>query len=257
MSSRNLHVQNFKTLLKKFTCNNLIEFAQLNFLDGDIQTSIRNMNGDVIVKAKVPNNVISGINPNEELTMNFVEIPIRVSPHLDVLDDDATPILISDDRINILSGDSHRDSCLTFSDDSVVEDFIMHRDAADGIEPFYSMPVTDHFVDVEFDKIKKVAARFNKVYFTVEDEVLYIETTDKTNLFADSYKVDIESLPGVEDMTICYDLRNISALMQIIEEEENKNFTMMFYWLEESDRGMIYASSEDESEKYFLLSREI
>ncbi len=255
--SRILHVQNFKTLLKKFTCHNLIEFAQLNFLDGDIQTSIRNQNGDVIVKNRMPNDVISGINPNEELTMNFVEIPIRVSPHLDALDEDRTPIKISDDRINILSGEDHRDSYLLYCDDSVVEDFIMYRDEAEGIEYFYSMSITDDFINIEFDKIKKIAARFNKVYFTVEDEILYIGTTDMTNLFADGYKVDIASLPGVQDLSICYDLRNISALMQIIEEEEDKNFMMHFAWLEETDRGMIFAESDDGSEKYYLLSREI
>jgi len=258
MSIRTLNVEKFKTVLKKFTCNNLTEFASLNFTDGNIQTSIRNMNGDVIIINKWPNDVILGINPNEELTMNFTGIPVRIIPTLNAIDEDETPIEIFDDKIWILSGQGNkRKAYLLFDDESVVENFIIRREPLDAIEYFHSMLITEEFLKGDFDKIKKIGARFNKVYLTVDNGILYIETTDKTNLFADGFIIPITEISDVQDMTICYDLSHITALMQIVEDDIDKRFTMNFAWLPEQDRGMIYTNSEDLSERYFLFSREI
>ena len=107
-----------------------------------------------------------------------------------------------------------------------------------------------------WEKIRKTAHLFNKVYFLVEDEKFYIITTDRTNLFCQHRKSPVAEVPGVTDKTICFDLNNISGLMQIIEEED-KEYTMDIAWVPESDRGMIYVHTEDLTEKYFLFSREI
>ena len=59
------------------------------------------------------------------------------------------------------------------------------------------------------------------------------------------------------DVTICYDIRNITALMAIVEDEQNKDFNMNLTWMPENERGMIYTHSSDDTEKYFLFSRDI
>jgi len=258
MSIRTLNVDKFKTVLKKFTCNNLTEFVNINFADGNIQTAIRNMNGDVIVICKHPNDVILGINPHEELTMNFTGCPVRFLPTLNAIAEDEVQIEIFEDKINILSGQhGHRKAYLLYDDDSVVENFIMHREPLEAVEYFHSMKITDEFIKGDFDYIKKTGARFQKVYFSVVDGTLYIQSTDNTNLYADGNIIPITELPGVQDMMVCYDLNHITAMMQIVEDEPEKEYIMNFAWMPEQDRGMIYTHSEDLTERYFLLSREI
>jgi hypothetical protein len=122
-------------------------------------------------------------------------------------------------------------------------------------EWFFEMPLDIDFIR-NFEKIKRIGARFGKVYFVIKDKSLYIETSDKTNMYSNGYKVRLADDIDMEDISLAYVYTDVVNLFHCIEMDLEKNFTLKIEYKEDQGLGCVYALSENGEEKYSLISRD-
>jgi hypothetical protein len=258
---KTLHAANLEKLLKKVTLDNLIQFCQLNFVEGRIKSSIIAITRDVVVQHDLVNNVLGNLGEGDDITFNFTDPQLRVTPQLKALgsiDIEEADIEMSDEKIKILAG-QWGGGTIHFCDDSVLENHIMLRNPRE-LDYFHTINVTPdmHF---GFKPIKMIAPQYGKIYFTVTDGNLVLETGDKTNRFTDNYKLPLAGELPINNLTVCFDFNHFNCLMNVMAAEEEKQYKMKFAWNEEDERGMLYAHTLETGlppvidEKYFLFSR--
>ncbi|MFW6046877.1 MAG: hypothetical protein ACOCP4_03715 [Candidatus Woesearchaeota archaeon] len=109
-------------------------------------------------------------------------------------------------------------------------------------------------VIAKFNEIKKIALRFQKLYFICNDGNFYIEATDKTNSFCNSVKYQIDKVDKDLDISMCFDFKNLSYIISTIESDI-ENFNLKCTYIKESDAGLALFESADKSEKYFITSK--
>ena len=120
------------------------------------------------------------------------------------------------------------------------------------VEYFKTIQLDDDFIEA-FNKIKKIGSKFNKIYFGVADDVLYIETSDKQNRFSNGLRIDIDEVEH-NDLSMCFEFKNVVNLIAILNGEYTE-FTCRFAYVEEQELGMMNVTREDNSEIYYLMSR--
>lgn len=241
----NINVENLQEVIKKATLNYVIPSVQLT-LDGNVVTSkMRSQNNTVVICLNLPNDVVSDI--AGEVELNFDEPNTKVKPYLNLIDSETVGGVLTDDKLTLKDG-RHKTN-LHFCMSSFVTTFT-------GAEPkapsFYELDLNADACEY-FEKIRKVAGKFEKVYFTVRDKKFIVETTDRTNRFANGISFELDALdhPNVD---ICFEFKNFNAVLQCLGEDMT-DFTAKFTWLEAQDAGMVLFEKNDGSEKYYLLSR--
>lgn len=243
-----INLVNFKTVLKKATLNNSIESVQIIFEDNLIKSKMLSTNKDVITQLKLDNDVI-GIN---DAVFNFSEPYQQLIPFLDLIEDDVAKVTINNEKITIIS--DRQKINLHFCKETAVSTF--SGGAENDAGTFLKMKVNENFL-TSYDKIKRVGARFKKIYFNVESNVFSIETTDKTNMFSNGLKFNLTKIPDeIEDLTMCFDFKNFINFMQVIQLDIEK-FELRFKYIQEQEMGMMYAVHDDGSEKYYITSRKL
>jgi hypothetical protein len=241
----NVNVDEFKEVIRKATMNYSIPSVQL-LIDGDkVLSGMISESRDVITILEVENNVID---MSDEVEFHFSEPSLNLIPFLNLIDEENADITIQREKIVLKSGQQR--SNVHFCSPTIVSAF-GSRSAREGTEYFITVEIDDDFLEA-YSKIKKIGSRFGKVYFNVVNKKLSIETADKTNRFSNGLKFDLVET-DMSDLTICFDYKNFVNLMSVIG---TRPFKMSFAYIEEQDMGMLYASLEDESEKYYLMSRE-
>jgi hypothetical protein len=253
---KTLHAVNFRNVLQKVTMDYMIQFCQLNFIGDKIKTSIIAATRDIVIQHDLPNNVIGGLSPEDELTLSFVDPHLRIIPQIKALEaielEDAE-IEISDEKIRVLAG-QWGGGTMHFCDDSVLANHIMRREPRE-LEYFHTIDVTPD-IHFGFRPIKMIAPTYGKIYFSVVSGKLILETSDKTNMFTDKYILPLaEGLSSIEDLTVCFDFNHFNCLMNVMAEDPDQNYKMNFAWNSEEGRGMLYAHSTNLQEKYYLFSR--
>ncbi len=252
---KTLNVKNFESLLKKVTLDNTIPFCQLNFSEGMIETSVIATTRDIVIKHNMENNFIGGLGSNDELTLSFMDPHLRIMPQLKALEGleiEEAEIEISDERLKILTG-QWGGGTIHFCDDAVLANNIMRRNPRE-LNYFHSIVVTPE-MHYGFKPIKAIAPTYGKIYFTVENSNLYLETGDKTNVYTDNYKLPLANDVGVDDLTVCFDFSNFNSMMNVMAAEENKKYNINFAWENEDERGMMYIHTDETDENYYLFSR--
>jgi hypothetical protein len=239
-----INVKKFKTFIQKATLNNSITNVRI-MVDGDsIKSSMIGQGCITIVDLK--NDIIGGI--PYEVEMNFNEPKQHLETYLDLIDDEMAEIDIKDQKIILKSG---RQKSNIFYCSQHITTYYNGTEPKSIGETFHTFKLDNSFLEV-YDKIRKIAGKFNKVYFSVENNEFYMETTDKTNKFSNGIKF---ALSGVvyKDVSLCFDFKNINALMTIVAEEADK-FTVSFRWVEAQKGGMLSLEKDDGSEKYYIVT---
>ena len=90
---------------------------------------------------------------------------------------------------------------------------------------------------------------FGKIYFIVENNQLYIESTDKLNKFSNSVKLPICDV-DYKDISLCFVYKNIKNIMSLV----NSGFSLNVCFVEDVGLGCIGMFNEDKSERYYLMS---
>jgi len=244
-----VNIKNFKTVLRKATLNLTIDTVQLNFTKDRISSKMITQHNDGIVLLDIPNDVITDITENDELQFNFNEPNQYVMPFLNLIDEEFANLFVHENKITLTVGRQRTN--LFFCAPSVVNVFSAGAPLS-SIEYFLETPLTEDFLKI-FKKIKKIANRFGRVYFNVEDNVFSIEATDKRNSVSNALKFDLQEIEK-QDLTVCFDYNNFAKLMSLIEDDFEE-FTMKLSYLEENELGMICMNKKEDTENYFLMSK--
>ena len=240
-----INVEQLQEVIKKATLNYVIPSVQLKADNEKITTKMRSVNNTVVVYLDLKNEAINEI--QGEIELNFDEPNMKVKPYLNLIDSETINAIVTDDKLTLKDG-RHRTN-LHFCMSSFVTTFTGQEP---NIPAFYELELTPE-VGEYFDKIRKVAGKFEKVYFTVKDKKFSVETTDRTNRFANGINFELGEIDH-DDIDICFDFKNFNAVLQCINENLN-NFTAKFTWVDAQGAGMVLFENNDSSEKYYLLSK--
>lgn len=196
---------------------------------------ILNKNNDVFIDTK------------DDMELNFCQPKTELKPFLELIDDEEVEFKVQTNKLVI-----DNKVKVHFDDPSVISTF-SSEGPQDDIEYFVSFNLDENFIN-NFKKIRKIGNRFGKVYFTVSENVLYIETMDKTNTYSNGISFDLCKVKNQKDMSLCFDYNLIVNMMNVINGKYD-NFEMKVAYLEEQDGGMIYCKEREDNEKYFIMSK--
>ena len=244
-----IHIENFKDVLKKATLNSSIDSVQLILTDDKITSKMISRDRSNIVILNIENEAVKDF-VDEEIEFNFNEPAQSLIPFLNLIDEEEADLELNNEKIVIKNG--RQKSNIHFCSPTVVSVFTSD---ARNVGYFLEMPISDEFIEA-YNKIKKIGARFGKIYFSAEGGKFTFETSDKTNRYSNGLKFDIAEIDDNKKLTICFDFKNFVNLMTVISESEEE-FKLCFAYAEEQEMGMLFCGKNDESEKYYLMSREI
>jgi hypothetical protein len=240
-----VNVRNFERLLKKATLSYTIDFVQLNIDKERISSSLINNERNAIVILDVSNDVFMEVGGEHEF--NFAEPNQYIIPFLSLIDEEEALFDVRRERVKLTSGPLQ--STLNFSSPQTSRIFSVSEPKA-GTDFFTELAIDDEFKE-KFTKIKKIGTRFGKIYFTVSDGVLYIETTDKKNTYCNDLRFELQAVEK-GDLVLCFDYKNLVSLMSVLDED--KEYTLALTYLDDRNMGMLYVSDADRMERYYLTS---
>lgn len=236
-----LNVERLKDVLKKGTMNYIIDSIGLSINKERVRCNMISSDRGALVFLNLPNDVIEGL--KDEVTLNFTEPNNKVKPYLEILDDEVVPITISDSMIKI-----NKQLKINFDDQSVISVY-GRNDPKNDIDYFTTLAIDAEFM-LNYKKIQKVGSRFGKVYFVIQDNKLYMESTDKTNSYSNSVKFYIADVK-YQDLELCFKYKNFVNLMSLIDVGE---FELSLCYVKDKKMGLIGVFKKDLSERYLLMS---
>lgn len=242
-----INVENFKELIRKSTVNFSIETVQLRFGGSKVKTNMIASDGNTIALLDIQNDVID---VTDEVDFNFSDPSQGVIPFLNLFDNETVNVKLYENRMTLIDGQQR--SNIGFCSPLVVS-LLGTNSIKEDVDWFFNMDVNENFKEV-FKKIRKIGARFGKVYFEVKDNVMAIDTSDKTNQYSNGLKFELDDCEK-ENLTLSFDYKSMVNLMSVIGDRED--FKLKLTYKEEQELGMLYTKLMDDSEKYCLLSKEL
>lgn len=240
-----ININNFKEAISKGTLNDSIDSIQLNIEDGKVKTAMINEGNDAIIFLNIENDIID---TDDEITFNFKEPKTNLIPYLNIMESEAD---LEIRREKMIISDGSQKAEIYFTSPTVVRTF---SQSPREMDYFTEMDIDDYFIDC-YKKIKKIGSRFGKVYFSVEDGRLIFETTDKTNPSANKLRFSIQEGVDKEGISMKFDYKTFVNMMEVINGSAS-DFRLKFAYVDEQEKGALVAAKNDDSEKYFLMSRE-
>lgn len=241
-----LNVAEFKKFLQKATIDYYIDSVQLNYDNSNdvVWSKMRASSSEVAAILKMKNNIFYEVQDN--ISLNFTSPRTEVKPFLDLLDIPEAELKVNEK--NVVINDQLR---IQFKDPSVIT--ALSPDAEDlweDMDYFVDRPIDDSFLD-SFGKIKKIGSRFGKIYLTVSNNKLYIESMDKTDPYSNGVSFFICDV-SIKDMELCFDYQVFIKLMNVVDKE---GFRISVTYLESPEPGGIVYVYREEEEKYFLVTK--
>lgn len=244
-----MNVTELKKVLKKSSINYLIPSVSLKFENGRVWSSSISPENTTIVFLNVEDTVLG--NKKEELEFNFSDISSNLKPYLDLIKDEEVDVKITENKLTINDSEQKKFD-LFFCTKEFTNDF-SGQDKSDSFDYFYENDLTKSIIG-KFNEIKKIALRFQKLYFICADGGFYIESTDKNNSFCNSVKFKLDDVSPDLDISMCFDFKNLSYILSTIENDID-NFKLRCTYIKESDAGLALFEHKDKSEKYFITSK--
>jgi hypothetical protein len=242
----NINVNNLQDIIKKATLNYVIPSVHLSISNDKVVSKMRSQGNSVVVLLDVGNDIITGLPDTVEL--NFDEPNMNIKPYLNLIDNEVCSFGVTD--AGLVLKDGRQKTNLFFCMPSTVTTFAGN---APDIEPFHEIQLNDE-VKGCFDKIRKIAGKFEVVYFTVRDNKFYIEATDRSNRFVNGISFELADV-NHPDVDICIEYKNFNALLQVIDENFT-GFKVSFTWLDAQEAGMASFERNDGKEKYYLMQKQ-
>lgn len=245
-----MNMWNFKKVLKKASVNYLIPGVSLEFDGGKIIANSISSDNNTIAFLSLPNEVTE--DKSEQYEFNFSDIATNLKPYIDLVKDESVNVKVEENRLVIKDSQKKR-----FNLFFCTKDFTNHfsgKDSSDKLNFFYDNKMSESLLE-KINEIKKVAFRFGKIYFIAEEGKLYVETTDKTNSFCNSVRVEVDDLKDSDlNVSMCFDFKNLSYILSTIDDNIT-DFSLKCTYIEQSEAGMILFENSDKSEKYFITSK--
>lgn len=239
----NINVNNLQNVIRKATLNYVIPSVHLNISTNQVVSKMRSQSRTVVISLRLPNDLITDL--PDTIDFNFDEPNVNVKPYLNLIDSDICQITVNEAGLKLKDGRHKTD--LFFCMPSTVTTFTGNEPSTPS---FYDLVLNDT-VKSQFDKIRKIAGKFEVVYFSVKDKKFTVEATDRTNRYTNGISFELADV-DYPDVDICIDYKNFNALLQVIDESFN-SFTAKFTWMEAQSAGMVTFEKNDGSEKYYIL----
>jgi len=219
-----INIENFKKVLKKATINNIISTVQLKFGGGKITSSMISSNTNAISILNIDNNVLD---TNDEVDFNFLEPVQEVTPYLNIFDNNEVDIKLLKNKIVL--NDDNQQSRINFCSPLIVTLF-GKTDVKQDANWFFEADIDEDFIRA-YDKIKKIGAKFGRVYFNISDGKFIIETADKTNEFSNGLKIILRDAKDVDNINLCFLFVDLTNIIKVIDESD-KEFKIKFTYNE-------------------------
>lgn len=242
-----INIKRFQEVLRKATLNFTIPTVQVTMTKDKVVSKMRSPTNDVVVLLESDNDVVTGISDNDTVELNFEEPASKVKPYLALIDADEADLTVNDEKIIVKVG-RHKTN-LHLHLPSYVTTFNGNKPSP---PTFYEIELTEP-VKHMFNSIRKVAGKFDKVYFKVVDKKFIIETTDGTNRFSNGISFELGDVDH-KDISILFAFKNFNSLLMVINDDF-EDFKAKFSWLDTSNAGMVSFEKDDGSETYYLLSK--
>lgn len=241
-----INIKNFREVITKATMNFSIETLQLRFSDRIVSDSL-STSGTSIAILDVENNVLD---THEELVFNFADPANNVIPFIQLFDSEQVNLSLTD--LFMKFKDGSQITKVGLSSDRAIKR--LGTDDVQNVEWFFNCEINQDLIN-NFDKIKKIGSRFGKVYISVYNKRLFLETADKINRYSNAVKFKIADI-DMDDLSLSYVYQDMCNFFHCIEMNLEKNFTLKVSYDAGQSLGCIYAFSEHGNEKYSLISRE-
>lgn len=241
-----INLKNFKKAIVKGTMNFSIETLQLRFGEF-IETDSNSANGTCISILKINNDVLD---IRDEISFNFSDPSQNVVPYFDLFDEDEVDASVTDVFLKLLNG--RQSAKIAYASDAAIKR-LGTNDVKQDVEWFFEHDIDENFMAI-FDKIKKIGSRFGKVYISVNDGRVLLETADKTNRYSNGLRFKLADIEK-ENIDLCFSYKDICNLFHCVEMDLEKGFKFKTTYNSEQNLGILYAYSNDASEKYALISQ--
>lgn len=180
----------------------------------------------------------------KEADLYFGEPNRDLKPYLDLLEDEAE-VELNSEKI-IITSETQKMKIFTCE-----PQFVNTFSANEPNVSFLFTTEMSHMYNC-FNKFKKIASRFGKIYMSNNNGSITMETTDKENPYSNSVSFDFLNTEVDKNFNLAYSFKYINSLFNIIEPDD---FEMSLAYLEEQEAGLIMARKKDNTEKYFVLSK--
>lgn len=241
-----INLVEFEDVLRRASINFLVDFVQLNITKDTIKSKMTNGKGSISI-INIPNNMLIGMETGDELQLNFDDPQVGIIPFLSSLNAEEAKFEEKREKIQLTVDKVKTKISLAFPQDSKI---FLPDAPKSTVVPFTTFNIDEDFLDA-YNKVKKVASKFDKLYFTVDDGKLYLETTDKTNTASNGIKVDLFELDE-ESKVVCFPFKSFSNIMSLVGN--STEFKMSLVYIKEQQMGMLIIFREDLSENYYQFS---
>lgn len=242
-----LNVENFKELISKSSFNYLIEKVKIDITKDNIISCIGTDEMDAFSIIEKENNIIPDMKKDDEFQFVFENAVSDVKPFLNLVDGEESDLKVKD--MYILIDGKYK---ISFGDPSIINNINSEKLKS-------NLPVIKEFVIDEdfmnkYVKIEKIGSKFGKIYFFIENNNLYIETTDRLNNYSNSVKFKLFDMENQEDIIMCFSYKNVTKLMRLLGKNF-QDYKIKLVYFEEQERGFFFVEKEDGTEKYFIMSQ--
>jgi hypothetical protein len=240
----NLNLNNFKAFVKKATLSGSIDSLHINLTEDRIKSKMRS--SDAISILDLPNNILTDFGKDKgEYDLYFSDPKLVILPYISLFGDEVS-ISIKDNYIELKNA-TNKSKIYTCHPNLV--SIFNHSAPNENLTYFISQELNDDFLG-GFKRIKDVASRFGKMYIGVEDKMLYMEASDKTNMNSNSLKIDLWPIDYM-NCNLCFNYKSLNSLIATLDG----NYNLEISYVPEQELGMMAIHNEDKSESYFLLSK--
>ena len=248
--SNKINVALFLDLLQRASCNYSIENVKMTFDAKYYNIGLRGQNSLIILSGE--NDIITDIAPEDEWELTFSNVQKNIKPYFDLIiaDDGYVEIIMKEDKI-IMKSSTNQTIDLHMCLDRTVDTYDRDKPKVSG-DTLYETTLTDVFVDT-YKIIKKIASTFNKIYFTIKDQELFIEATDKTNSITNGITMKLGNVE-YQDVSIPFEFKTFNNIMTLLNGDV-ESFVFRIGYIPDVDGAIISFIKEiDGTEKYYQLS---
>lgn len=255
-----INIVKLQDIIKKSTINYINNFCQLNIDKQSIKCSLNTTEKTALSILNVKNDIILDMKDDEEWIWNWAEPNTEVIPYMQLFDNEIIDFEFKNNN------SSHGDVCLYLKDKQlktkinfsqpIYSNIYQNKNTSE--HPYFTSVLIDDSFLLKYNKVKKIANRTEKLYFSIDNDVLFVESGDKTNKFSNSVKIELDEITNKQpehpsSFSLAFNCRNFMSLMSVIDVDI-LDYTLSFSFSASKKLGALKLESSDKSEKFFLMS---
>lgn len=215
-----LNKLNFVKILTKVSCGNVFDYVQLNVTKDKVVSNMTLPSMAMVSMIELDNDFLIDMK-DESYEMNFSNFKQDVFPHLELLEDEEIDAKIQvgpHGNVSNITLESNKNSVKLNLAMAIPSLILKNVSIAKGIEYF---AVVDLSSLPNFRSIKKTAFLTNKIYFEVDNGLLYLVLGDKKQKHVNCFKTELQEVES-KNLSICLDARLFLACVDEVWDCDKK-----------------------------------